>query len=116
MSAFAPTSAALSPGAAAPRRGRPEPRGELLAAVEEAVARRAAGRAVLVLALDLDDFRRFNAEHGYEAGDALLERFAARLAEADGRTFALGADAFALILEGTPEQLWRRSAAALWAL
>src|SRR3954447_23727582 len=116
MSAFAPTSAALPPAAAASRRGRPEPRAALLAAVEEAVARIAAGRAVLLLALDLDDFRRFNAERGYAAGDALLERFAARLADVEGRTFALGADAFALVLEGTPEQLWRRGAAALWTL
>src|SRR4051794_31716755 len=116
MSAFAPTPAAAPPAAVASRRARPESRGELLAALEQAVARVAGGGAVLLLALDLDDFRRFNAEHGYEAGDALLDRFAARLAEADGRTFALGADAFALILEGTPEQLWRRGAAALWAL
>ena len=75
-----------------------------------------AGRAVLLLALDLDDFRRYNAERGYEAGDVLLERFAARLAAVDGESFALGADAFALVVEGTPEELWRRGAAALWAL
>src|SRR4051795_6317788 len=116
MSAFAPTPAAAPPAAVASRRARPESRGELLAALEQAVARVAGGGAGLPVALDLDDFRRFNAEHGYEAGDALLDRFAARLAEADGRTFALGAAAFALILEGTPEQLWRRGAAALWSL
>src|SRR3954466_8962181 len=94
----------------------PGSRGDLRRALDDAAARLGAGRAVLLLALDLDDFRRFNAEHGYEAGDALLDRFAARRAEADGRTFALGAEAFALILEGTPEQLWRRGAAALGAL
>src|SRR3954466_1382577 len=94
----------------------PGSRAQLRRALDDAVAGLQAGRAVLLLALDLDDFRRFNAEHGYEAGDALLERFAARLAEVEGRTFALGADAFALVLEGTPEQLWRRGAAALWTL
>src|SRR3954447_9802499 len=92
------------------------PRAKLRRALDDAVAGLQAGRAVLLLALDLDDFRRFNAEHGYEAGDALLERFAARLAEVEGRTVALGAAAFALVLGGTRGQLWRRGAAALWTL
>src|SRR4051794_24390084 len=92
------------------------PRAQLRRALDDPVAGLRAGRAVLLLALDLDDFRRYNAEHGYEAGDALLERFAARLAGVEGASFSLGADAFALVLEGTPEELWRRGAAALWAL
>src|SRR3954468_20882707 len=92
------------------------PRAELRRALDGAVAGMQAGRAVLLLALDLDDFRRYNAERGYEAGDALLERFAVRLAAVEGESFALGADAFALVVEGTPEELWRRGAAALWAL
>jgi diguanylate cyclase (GGDEF)-like protein len=92
------------------------PRADLRRALDDAVAGLDAGRAVLLLALDLDDFRRYNAECGYEAGDALLDRFAARLARIDGQSFALGADAFALVVEGSPEELWRRGAAALWAL
>src|SRR4051794_828220 len=103
MSAFAPTTAT-------------SPRAQLRRALDDAVAGLDAGRAVLLLALDLDDFRRYNAEHGYDAGDALLERFAGRLAAAGGEAFALGADASALVLDGTPEELWRRGAAALWAL
>src|SRR3954463_12827386 len=103
MSAFAPTTGT-------------SPRAQLRRALDDAVAGLDAGRAVLLLALDLDDFRRYNAEHGYEAGDALLGRFAARLAGIEGESFALGADAFALVVEGTPEELWRRGAAALWAL
>src|SRR4051794_31175055 len=103
MSAFAPTIAT-------------SPRAQLRRALDDAVAGLDAGRAVLLLALDLDDFRRYNAERGYDAGDALLERFADRLGAAGGRAFALGADAFALVIEGTPEQLWRRGAAALWSL
>src|SRR4051794_20512665 len=103
MSAFAPTTAT-------------SPRAQLRRALDDAVAGLDAGRAVLLLALDLDDFRRYNAEHGYDAGDALLERCADRLADAEGQAFALGADAFALVVEGTPEELWRRGAGALWSL
>jgi GGDEF domain-containing protein len=50
------------------------PRAQLSRALDDAVAGLDAGRAVLLLALDLDDFRRYNAEHGYDAGDALLAR------------------------------------------
>src|SRR3954451_6105817 len=103
MSAFAPTIAT-------------SPRAQLRRALDDAVAGLDAGRAVLLLALDLDDFRRYNAEHGYDAGDALLARVADRLGDAHDRSFALGADAFALVLEGTPEELWLRAAAALWSL
>src|SRR3954471_20151327 len=89
------------------------PRAQLRRALDDAVAGLQAGPEVLLLALDLDDFRRYNAEHGCEGGDALFERFAARLAGVEGESFVLGADAFALVLEGTPEELWRRGAAAL---
>jgi GGDEF domain-containing protein len=85
----------------APETPTTRPRAELRRALDDAVARVGDGRAVLLLALDLEDFRRYNAEHGYEAGDLLLERCAARLAEARGHSFALGADAFALVVEGT---------------
>src|SRR3954465_12475672 len=103
MSAFAPTPA-------------PSPRAQLRRALDDAVAGLDAGRAVLLLALDLDDFRRYNAEYGYDAGDAILARVADRLADARGHSFALGADAFALLVDGTPEELWLRAAAALWSL
>src|SRR3954470_21679880 len=103
MSAFVPTTAT-------------SPRAQLRRALDDAVAGLDAGRAVLLLALDLDDFRRYNAEHGYDAGDALLARVADRLADARGHSFALGADAFALLVDGTPEELWLRAAAALWSL
>ena len=72
-------------------------------------------RGLLLLVLDVDDFRRFNAERGYAAGDLLLADLGGRLAGL-GRAFALGADAFALVLDGSPEELWRRGAAALWSL
>src|SRR3954467_42811 len=101
---------------AASRRARLGTRDELTAGVAAAAAGLDDGRAVLLLALDLDDFRRYNAEHGYAAGDALLDDVAGRLAGGEGDAFALGADAFAVVLDGTPEALWRRAAAALWAL
>src|SRR3954452_2024346 len=104
------------PSAARSRRARLGTRDEL----SEGVAAAAAGlddeRAVLLLVLDLDDFRRYNAEHGYPAGDAVLDDVADRLPDRDGAAFALGADAYALVLDGTPEDLWRRAAAALWSL
>src|SRR3954471_2999366 len=104
------------PSAARSRRARLGTRDEL----SEGVAAAAAGlddeRAVLLLVLDLDDFRRYNAEHGYPAGDAVLDDVADRLADGGGDAFALGADAYALVLDGTPEDLWRRAAAALWSL
>src|SRR4051812_13174073 len=101
---------------AASRRGRLGTRDELTAAVAAAAADLDEGQAVLLLGLDLDDFRRYNAEHGYPAGDAVLDDVADRLADGDGDAFALGADAYALVLDGTPEVLWRRAAAALWTL
>src|SRR3954471_17814212 len=103
MSALAPTTAT-------------SPRAQLRRALDDAVAGLETGHAVLLLALDLDDFRRYNAEHGYDAGDVLLAHCADRLAGADGHAFALGSDAFALLVEGTPEELWRRAAAALWCV
>src|SRR4051794_15307413 len=115
-SAPTPTTTALPSAATASRRARPGSRGELRHALARAVAGLAPGHAVLLLALDLDDFRRYNAEHGYDTGDALLAAFAGRLAAADGEAFALGADAFALLFDGTPEDLWRRGAAILWDL
>src|SRR4051794_41921255 len=102
MSAFAPTIAT-------------SPRAQLRRALDDAVAGLDAGRAVLLLALDLDDFRRYNAEHGYDAGDALLARVADRLADAGGHSFALGADAFALVVDGTPEEVWRGAPPAVGA-
>src|SRR3954454_18063965 len=101
MSALAPTAAT-------------SPRAQLSRTLDDAVAGLDAGRAVLLLALDLAGFRRYNAEHGYAAGAGLLARVAGRLRDAHDRSFALGADAFALVLEGTPEELWLRAAAALW--
>jgi GGDEF domain-containing protein len=102
------------PGAAPPHAGLGS-RAELLATLAAAIPAVDPSRGLLLLALDVDDFRRFNAERGYAAGDLLLADLGGRLARV-GRAFALGADAFALVLDGSPEELWRRGLAALWSL
>jgi len=50
------------------------------------------------------------------SGAAALHAGLGSRAELLGRAFALGADAFALVLDGSPEDLWRRGAGALWSL
>lgn len=60
------------------------------------------GASISVLYLDLDDFRRVNAEYGRDAGDQVLVRTAGRL-ESEARDQdtlgRLGRDQFALVLE-----------------
>ncbi|HEY7604562.1 MAG TPA: diguanylate cyclase [Gaiellaceae bacterium] len=58
----------------------------------------------LLLVADVDDFRAYNARHGYDAGDAVLrglEHGAGTVAP----TFRLGGDAFALVFDGDPPAL-----------
>ncbi len=65
---------------------------------------------VSVISVDLEDFRRINAEHGRAAGDAILVEVAKRLHECLRRTDTaarLGGDEFALLL---PEVLHLREA------
>jgi diguanylate cyclase (GGDEF)-like protein len=69
----------------------------------------------LFLVADVDGFRRYNARYGYAAGDAFLRRLGGRLAQA-GRAYHLGADTFAVLLEGTLLELARKLAAVVEAL
>jgi diguanylate cyclase (GGDEF)-like protein len=65
---------------------------------------------VSVISVDLEDFRRINAEHGHATGDAVLVEVARRLHECLRRTDTaarLGGDEFALLL---PEVLHPREA------
>ena len=65
---------------------------------------------VSVISVDLEDFRRINAEHGHATGDAVLVEVARRLHECLRRTDTaarLGGDEFALVL---PEVLHPREA------
>jgi HD-GYP domain-containing protein (c-di-GMP phosphodiesterase class II) len=105
------------PRAVASRRALPRGRASLEADLAAATTALRPGRALALFVLDVDGFRRFNADHGYAAGDDFLGGLGHRMAQTPGaRSYALGADAFALVLEDEPEGLWRRSAAALWAL
>lgn len=61
----------------------------------------AANRSIAILLLDLDDFAAFNADHGWAAGDRLLQQVAAHLCShlPDVATIArIGGDEFLAIL------------------
>lgn len=76
---------------------------------------------IAVLLFDLDDFKQVNDSLGHDAGDALLQTFAARLSEAvseEDFVARLGGDEFAVIIRGVPDndELKRRCALILKAL
>jgi diguanylate cyclase (GGDEF)-like protein len=79
--------------------------------IERALLERDPERHVVsVISVDLEDFRRINAEHGHAIGDSVLIEVARRLHECLRRTDTaarLGGDAFALLL---PEVLHPREA------
>ena len=79
--------------------------------IERALLERDPERHVVsVISVDLEDFRRINAEHGHATGDAVLIEVARRLHECLRRTDTaarLGGDEFALLL---PEVLHPREA------
>jgi len=79
--------------------------------IERALLERDPERHVVsVISVDLEDFRRINAEHGHATGDAVLIEVARRLHECLRRTDTaarLGGDSFALLL---PEVLHPREA------
>jgi len=79
--------------------------------IERALLERDRERHVVsVISVDLEDFRRINAEHGHSTGDAVLTEVARRLHECLRRTDTaarLGGDEFALLL---PEVLHPREA------
>ena len=65
---------------------------------------RRSGRPLAMLVLDLDHFKRVNDEHGHDAGDACLVRFAERMREMLGVPGAhlsrLGGEEFGVLLPG----------------
>jgi diguanylate cyclase (GGDEF)-like protein len=71
------------------------------------------GRHLSVLLLDLDGFKAYNDAHGHLAGDHVLERVAAALAEAlrPGDTLVrFGGDEFVAVLPNTSGEVARRVA------
>ena len=81
----------------------------LLADLEREAARATASDPTLLLLFDLNGFKRYNDTFGHPAGDALLARLGARLAERAqgmGRVYRLGGDEFCALLPAarTPQQ------------
>ena len=68
---------------------------------------------------DLDGFKRYNDAYGHPAGDALLQRLSAELADVvagHGQAYRLGGDEFCLLLEaGGSDEVLRAAATALEA-
>jgi diguanylate cyclase (GGDEF)-like protein len=61
----------------------------------------AAGRPIVLMLFDLDGFKNYNDTFGHLAGDALLARLGAKLADAvapDGTAYRLGGDEFCALL------------------
>jgi diguanylate cyclase (GGDEF)-like protein len=69
----------------------------------------------LLLVADIDGFRRYNARHGYAAGDEVLDEIGGRLARA-GDAYRLGGDTFALVAAAAPLELAKRLSLAIDAL
>lgn len=69
----------------------------------------AAGHAVAVLVVDVDDFKRINDNHGHDEGDRTLRRIADTLSTAvgDGLLARTGGEEFTVYLAGTPDDLRR---------
>lgn len=65
---------------------------------------RGSGQPLAMLVLDLDHFKRVNDEHGHDAGDACLVRFAERLREVvkapEAHLSRLGGEEFGVLLPG----------------
>jgi diguanylate cyclase (GGDEF)-like protein len=67
---------------------------------------------------DLDGFKRYNDAYGHPAGDALLQRLSAELAEVvagHGQAYRLGGDEFCLLLEADGDAVLRAAGDALEA-
>ncbi len=82
-------------------------RARLMAALDVAIARGAAGRRACLILLDLDGFKSVNDVAGHDAGDQLLQEVAGHLAGAarDGDLVArLGGDEFALVVDSGPSE------------
>ncbi len=71
------------------------------------------GRALTVLAVDLDGFRSYDRAYGLAASDALLRRIGERLKDSPQRAFRYGDDEFVVLVGGSGETRARRVALAI---
>jgi diguanylate cyclase (GGDEF)-like protein len=86
-----------------PLTGLPNRRAAVRALVREAERTRRGGGVLSLVLIDLDDFKRVNEEEGHDAGDRLLRRVGAALAQAtrgDELCARIGGDEFALVICG----------------
>lgn len=75
-----------------------------------------AGQSASIMMLDLDDFKRFNDDHGHAAGDAVLIKFAHVLQEGfrdDDVVCRFGGEEFVVMLLGASPSVALRRAEAL---
>ncbi len=92
-------------------------RRRLLADLERAIADGTDHSPAAFAMFDLDGFKAYNDTHGHPAGDALLARLGARLADTfAGAAYRLGGDEFCVLLHGSPAELEAAIGQALDAL
>jgi diguanylate cyclase (GGDEF)-like protein len=94
-------------------------RRRLLADLERAIAEGTDHSPAAFAMFDLDGFKAYNDTHGHPAGDALLSRLGARLADTfamSGSAYRLGGDEFCVLLHGSPAELEAAIGQALEAL
>ena len=91
----------------------------LLVDLERAIAEGTDHSPAAFAMFDLDGFKAYNDTHGHPAGDALLARLGARLADTfagSGTAYRLGGDEFCVLLHGSPAELEAAIGQALDAL
>src|SRR5207249_5511257 len=73
-------------------------------ALDEALLR--LGGQYAIAMVDIDHFKRFNDEHGHDAGDQLLRMLATKLTgiEGGGRPFRYGGEEFAVLFPGASSE------------
>ena len=94
-------------------------RRQLIADLNQALGRGSGAKRITLAFFDLDGFKSYNDTFGHPAGDALLHRLGALLAQAisgGGTAYRLGGDEFCVLLrDGAPADLVEKARSALGA-